>query len=116
MNPIEEQQELITKLYHLIDQSAEEDYESATCEFEYFVAEDDGSSSIDSCFSYTVNDENISAFLNDTNPSMLNKLIPDLHAKMKAHTGGSWESFTLTIHKDRTLTVKFHYPEENTDA
>ncbi|MFT6774209.1 MAG: hypothetical protein ACJA1L_001921 [Paracoccaceae bacterium] len=36
----------------------------------------------------------------------------ELHALMKAHTGGDWNAFTITLDKDGKATVKFEYPEE----
>jgi hypothetical protein len=30
---------------------------------------------------------------------------------MKAHTGGNWQAFILTIDKDGRVTAKFEYPE-----
>lgn len=43
--------------------------------------------------------------------AILYDVIPQLHAKMKAHTGGNWKTFTLTINKDGSVKTTFEYPE-----
>ncbi len=112
MNPIEKQRQLIDQLYHLVHESAESGYETASCRFEYFVSKDDGSSSVGARFSYEINGETKNAVLAYPGRNILNAVIPELHAEMKAHTGGDWETFTLAIERDGMVRTKFDYPED----
>ena len=109
-NPIEEQKQLIDKLYRLVRQSAPKSSFEAACRFRYFQ-EKDGSRAVDEQFWYFVDDKRVSALLVDDETINPMLIVPELHAKMKAHTGGNWQAFTLTIDKDGRVTAKFEYPE-----
>ncbi len=39
-------------------------------------------------------------------------LVKELHAKMKAHSGGDWDAFTLFINADGSVTTKFEYSDQ----
>lgn len=39
-------------------------------------------------------------------------LCSDLRVLMKAHTGGEWTSFTLTLDANGKAHTKFHYPDD----
>jgi hypothetical protein len=110
-NPIEEQRQLIDKLYRLVRQSAPKGSSEAACRFRYFQ-ESDGSRAVDEQFWYFVDEKRVSALLVDEatiNPMLI---VPELHAKMRAHTGGDWHAFTLSIEKDGRVNAKLEYPEE----
>lgn len=111
MNPIESQRQLIDKLYHLIRESITCEYDIVTCRFDY-PRFDDGSSSIGAKLLYMCNGEEKSGVLRYPDRQILGSVIPELHAQMKAHTGGDWSAFTLTIKEDGRVTTKFEYPEQ----
>lgn len=111
-HPIEEQRQIIDQLYHIVRASCPEKFLSAKCLFEYDHGFADGSASVGSAFSYVSdNVEHFPALDRDLRLSV-KKLVPDLHAKMKAHTGGDWDAFTLFINEDGSVTTKFEYPDQ----
>ncbi|MDR6634239.1 hypothetical protein J2X72_003049 [Phyllobacterium sp. 1468] len=112
MNPIEEQRQLIDILYRLIHDSLNGDFDTASCLFEYFVSMDDESTSISTRLSYVKDGETKHARLSYPDDAVLYDVIPQLHAKMKAHTGGNWRAFTLRINEDGSVKVNFEYPEK----
>lgn len=110
-NPIEEQRQLIDKLYLIVKGSCPEKFQKAKCKFVYEVFSD-GSSSVGQEFYYTQNSEEISGFLARSLRRPVTGLVKELHSKMNAHTGGNWNAFTLFINEDSTVTTKFEYPTE----
>ena len=113
MNPIEEQREIIDKLYWLVRDSTPPKFTAVTCYFRFDHGYDDGSISIGSRISYETNGEIQHGLLRYPDVQMLDEAIPKLHALMKAHTGGDWNAFTLTIDKDGRVTTKFEYPDQD---
>jgi len=113
MTPIQEQRQIIDKLYRLLRTSIEEPFNSAVCEFDYFVSKEDGSSSIGSKVSYHQNGNKKFGRLKYPDDEILYDEIPQLHSLMKAHTGGDWNAFTLTINEDGSVTTKFKYPDKD---
>lgn len=108
-NPIEEQRQIIDVLYRAILVVAPEKFSRAVCRFEYDHGFEDGSSSVGSQLTFFDGDEKKYAVLKGDDAF---DLVPKLHAKMKSHTGGDWDAFTLFINEDGTVTSKFEYPEE----
>ena len=114
MSAIEEQKFIIDKLYRLVKGSAPNGAVSVECKFEYYCGKD-GSRSVNEKFSYFFNGTKESNLLE----YKLNKLerpitlVPNLHKLMKAHTGGDWQAFVLTINQDGSVTTKFEYPEDD---
>ena len=108
-NPIEEQRQIIDVLYRAIVAVAPDEFDSAACRFEYEHGFDDGSNSVGSQLTFFNGDEKKYAVLKGDEPF---DLVPKLHVKMQAHTGGDWDAFTLFINEDGTVTTKFEYPEE----
>lgn len=111
-NPIEEQRKIIDILYRTILVVAPEEFDSATCRFEYDHGFEDGSSSVGSQLTFFNGEEKKYAVLRGDKAF---DLVPKLHTKIKFHTGGDWDAFTLFINKDGTVTAKFEYPEELKD-
>lgn len=111
-HPIEEQRLIIEQLYRIVRSSCPEDITSAKCRFEYDHGYEDGSESVGETFYYVQGGKNISAALNHTLAFPVMDLVPQLHAKMKAHTGGDWNAFTLFINEDGTVTTKFEYSDQ----
>lgn len=107
-NPIEEQRQIIDILYRAILVVAPEKFSSAACRFEYEHGFEDGSSSVGSQLTFFDGNEKKYAMLKGDEAF---DLVPKLHAKMKAHTGGDWDAFTLFINEDGTVTTKFEYPD-----
>ncbi len=110
-NPIEEQRQVIDQLYQIVKASCPVGFQKAKCRFAYEKFED-GSSSVDQEFYFTKGDQEISEVLDRDLRRSVMGLVKDLNAKMKAHTGGDWDAFTLFINEDGTVTSKFEYPEE----
>ena len=110
MNLIEEQKQIIEKLYWLAKISLDGLYDTAELWLDY-RRYDDGSSYIGGRLSYTWEGEKKYAIVRYPDSEILNEIIPRLHALMKSHTGGVWESLTLTIDKDGKVSTKFHYPD-----
>lgn len=113
MNPIEEQQALIDQLYRIVIESMPKVATEAGCRFEFHQS-GDGSRSVDEQFWYVLDGKNVSALLNRPSDREWRpiRLVPQLHAKMKAHTGGDWQAFTLTINGDGSVTTRFEYSDQ----
>ena len=104
MNTLAAQTDILSRLANIVHQSAGTGYELAIGEFSVLDA------STRSTF-YTVhNGERKYLERKDPKLDSLYKVL-ELHALMKSHTGGVWESLTLTIDKDGKVTTKFHYPD-----
>lgn len=111
-NPIEEQRLIIDQLYRIVKGSCPSEATSAWCRFEYDHGYEDGSDSVGETFYYAKNGESVSAALDHALAFPVMDLIPHLHAKMKAHTGGDWHAITVFINEDGTVTTKFEYPDQ----
>ncbi|WP_424942036.1 hypothetical protein [Aliiroseovarius crassostreae] len=114
MNPVEKQRLVIDQLYHLMVESAETGFDTATCRFEYY-AEEDGSRAVDTAFEYELNGSKHSKHLNyrQAREERPIGLVPKLHQLMKEHTGGDWQAFTLSIEENGQVKTKFEYSDEN---
>lgn len=111
-NPIEEQHKLIEQLFLVVKGSCPVDATSAKCRFEYDHGYEDGSLSVGSAFSYITRNEEFFPALERELRRSVKDLVLQLHAKMKAHTGGDWNAFILFINADGTVTTKFEYPDQ----
>jgi hypothetical protein len=103
---IQGQVEVLNKITQIMHESAELNYEEMTCRFEYYV--DEGDWSVDSEFSFIRGGILHRARLNDPNGGVY-RLVHQLHELMKAHTGGDWKSFVLTVDTTRKAHTKFAY-------
>lgn len=106
MSCIEKQVGILNELSGLIHQSAGLNYDSASCKFEINIEDE----SVGQEFLFTKGDQEVSALLEDPEWIIMD-LVFDLYKEMKAHTGGEWISFTLTIGEDGKATTKFEYTE-----
>lgn len=111
LNPIDKQVEILNKLAGVMMRSPETGYDSLTCRFE--VSIEDGS--VGQEFSYTKGGKKISSLLDDPDWEVMDWVF-NLHKEMKAHTGGNWTAFILTIGEDGKATTKFEYPEEQANG
>ena len=111
-NSIEEQRQIIDQLYHIVRASCPEKATSAKCRFEYDHGYEDGSVSVGEEFRYEEDGRSVSEYLDRELRRPVMVLIESLHAKMKAHTGGDWDAFTLFINEDGSVTTKFEYPDQ----
>ncbi|WP_419811862.1 hypothetical protein [Bacterioplanoides sp.] len=111
-DPIEEQRQIIDKLYLIVKGSTPENASTSRCRFDYDHGYEDGSSSVGSEFVYFIGEEAKSLALDVNLRRPVMPLVKELHAKMKAHTGGDWDAFTLTIEEDGRVTTKFEYPNQ----
>lgn len=107
LNPIDKQVAILNKLASVMMKSPDTDYDTLICRFEVSIEDD----SVGQEFSYTKDDKKISGLLDDPDWEVMDWVF-DLHKEMKAHTGGEWTAFTLSIDKDGKATTKFEYPEE----
>ena len=112
MNPIEEQRQIIDQLYWIVKGSCPEGTLSALCRFDYDHGHSDGSVSVGSKFSYLHDGKKHYPALERNLRGAVMDLVPQLHAKMKAHTGGDWDASTLFINEDGSVTTKFEYPDQ----
>lgn len=110
MNYVESQTQILDELCYLMRISAEEDYSHMQCRFDYSSSED-GSSSVGSKFYYVTSKEKKSVALVYPERKKISDLIPKLHSLMKAHTGGDWSAFTITIDPEGKAKINFEYPE-----
>lgn len=110
-NPLQEQQEILEELYHIVMASSPESMVSAQCRFEYDYGYDDGSASVGEEFWHSTGGKPVSDFLNRDLSHPVMGLVEQLHKLMKAHTGGEWTAFTLFIEEDGSVRTKFEYPE-----
>lgn len=107
MNQFEIQTDILNKLCQIIHDEANFEYDFAICEYEYFPEYDTISTSFK-----TIKDGNEKYIeMSVGAPSRNAELAFELRYLMKAHTGGEWTSFTLTLDKDGKAHTKFHYPE-----
>ena len=111
IDPIEDQRLIIDQIYRIIKGSCPSDATSARCRLQYDHGFEDGSESVEETFYYNRNGQSVSAALDHTLSFPIMDLVPELHAKMKTHTGGDWDAFTLFINEDGTVTTKFEYPD-----
>jgi hypothetical protein len=61
---------------------------------------------VDEQFWYFSDDKRVSARLVDDRAVDSMFIVSELHAEMKAHTGGDWQAFTLTINEQRYNQVR----------
>ena len=103
-HPIEEQRQIIELLYEAIISVAPQTFSNAVCRFGYH--RDNGS--VDNGLTFFIGDAKKYASLQN---DQIFDLVSTLHAKMKAHTGGDWDAFTLLINEDGSVETKFEHPE-----
>lgn len=84
--------------------------DAATCVVEFFIGSD-GSTSVDSRVSYDIGGKIKHDIFDDDGLDELDRAVPDLHALLKEHTGGSWSVFSMMIDGDGKLTAEFDYPQ-----
>jgi hypothetical protein len=111
-NPIEEQRLIIDRLYRIVKGSCPSEATSARCRFEYDHGYEDGSSSVGEEFWHSSDGKLVSDFLDRELRRPVMALVKELHAKMKAHSGGDWDAFTLFINADGSVTTKFEYSDQ----
>jgi Protein of unknown function, DUF600 len=107
MNPFERQTELLNELIQMMHNSAGANYQDMTCKFTFNTKE----LWCETEFYYSKNGKKISEFLKEMNGISKYSLLEELHTIMENHTGGKWDSFTLTLDADGKAHTKFHYPD-----
>lgn len=105
---IQDQVEVLNKITQVMHESAEFNYEEMACRFDYYI--DDGEWSVDSEFSFIREGTLHRARLNDPTGNVY-RFVHQLHELMKAHTGGDWKSFVLTVDTTGRAHTKFAYKE-----
>jgi hypothetical protein len=110
MNPIEEQRKLIDQLHALVVESIPVGATSADCRFDYFKGPD-GAQSVGTELHYELDGNRVSARLlrRPERAERPIRLVPQLHALMKAHTGGDWVALRLTITPSGRASAHFEY-------
>jgi Protein of unknown function, DUF600 len=107
MNPFQRQTEILNLLVQAMHDSADSNYEKLECTFSFSNL----GKRCKSEFSFTKGGKEISEFLREKDGISEYSLLEELHTIMKAHTGGEWDSFTLTLDADGKAHTKFHYPD-----
>ena len=107
MDPLSYQTELLEKFAQIVHDEAGQEYEKIVCDFEYNANEGWSESE----YRFWKNGIEVRKGISVENSCRSADLLADLHAAMKAHTGGDWKSFTLTLGSDGRAQTKFHYPE-----
>lgn len=105
---MQKQLEILNRLANIISAEANKDYDSVTYEGKINVNE----GWLDSGFSFIREGQEYSVALSESGEDELFGLVFELHREMKAHTGGEWTAFTLTIGLDGKASTKFEYSEE----
>lgn len=103
---IEKQVEILKQITQIMYDSAESSCDEMLCKFDYFM--DDGDWSVASEFAFVRNTTSHRCLLNDPTGSIYG-LVHQLHELMKAHTGGDWKSFVLTVDTSGKAKTKFTY-------
>jgi hypothetical protein len=107
MNPFDRQTEILNELAQNLHSDADCDYETALYEFTYIP----DYKTIENYFEFHRNSQKINRGSSDQFSWNNYLLAKELREIMKAHTGGEWNSFTLTLDADGKAHTKFHYPE-----
>jgi hypothetical protein len=112
MTSLIEQTDILNEIVNIMIESAPLNCEKIKCEFEYRYGDGDGDGSygVGTQFEYLFGSERNFVLLSDPEYKTTG-LVGRLHSMMKAHTGGEWTSFTLTLDADGKAHTKFHYPE-----
>lgn len=107
MSLLIEQTDILEKMSQIIYSNVDIAYDLIILKIELDTVE--GWSDIECNFKYgdTVNETNLDA----SSSWRLHQSAEELHKLMKAHTGGEWRSFTLTLDADGKAHTKFHYPK-----
>ena len=109
MNYIEQQTEILEKIAQILHEEGEYDYENVKCEFESFGSGSEETAIVTLFISK--NGDTLNMGLSDVNLFTAVDLAVNLRRSMKAHTGGEWSSFILTLDANGQAKSKFHYPE-----
>jgi hypothetical protein len=110
MTNLIEQTEILNEIVNIMMLGAPTNCEEIKCVFEYRYEIEDNSYGVGKQFEYLQGNERKYIILSDPN-YRITDLVAKLHSMMKAHTGGEWTSFTLTLDADGKAHTKFHYPE-----
>jgi hypothetical protein len=105
---MEKQFEILNQLANIISDEANRDYDSVSYEGKINAQE----GWLDSGFSFVRCGQRNSVALSEKGEDEIFGLVFDLHKEMKAHTGGEWIAFTLTIGEDGKAKTHFKYPEK----
>lgn len=100
-----EKSNILGKLANILFNSIDQKYEKLHCKYEYIFG------TISTSISYEKNSDVISIEAPCGVASENLDLCLELRELMKSHTGGEWNSFTLTLDADGKAHTKFHYPD-----
>ncbi len=103
---INKQTEILNSLVQIMHNSALTSYDELMGEFDFSEYEDGFSVGYSAKLKLNLKNHNLR--LLDENDN-ISHLIEELHNLMKAHTGGSWTSFNLTLSAEGKVTTKFNY-------
>lgn len=105
-NNFEQQVQVLNALMKIMHDSANGPYEEMCCEFEYERYK--GGWSVGSKYSLIRDGLFLSELLDDPEENA-SSYVHELHELMKAHTGGDWKKFILSIDSSRKANTKFMY-------
>lgn len=107
MSSLIDQTIILEKLANILYNSTEVDYDLLKSEYE-FMSE---YNTISTSLSFEKEGKSVYFEAPHGIASKNLYLCEELRNLMKAHTGGEWTSFTLTLDKEGKAHTKFHYPE-----
>lgn len=107
MNKFDRQTEILNQLAQNLHSDAEYNYSVAKYEFTYLQEY----KTIENYFEFYNNGQKINRGSSDEFSWNNYILAKELREIMKAHTGGEWTSFTLTLDAEGKAHTKFHYSE-----
>lgn len=100
-----EKSNILEKLANILFNSVDQKYEKLHCNYKSIHG------TISTSISYETNSERVSIEAPVGVASKNLELCLELRELMKNHTGGEWDSFTLTLDADGKAHTKFHYPD-----
>ena len=106
MDILSKQTEILESLCQNLHNDADTNYEYASYTFTYLPDFD----TLESYFEFQRDGEKFNTATKNASENYF--LAKELRQLMKAHTGGEWTSFTLTLDANGKAHTKFHYPDD----
>ena len=104
------QTKLLNSIANFLYNEVDDSYDSLSCEFTIF-GEGATKTASSSIAIFRAGHEESRGF-SDMALLEVTDVVVELHTLMKAHTGGEWTSFTLTLDANGKAHTKFHYPDD----
>ncbi|MCW8890302.1 MAG: hypothetical protein OQL20_06560 [Sedimenticola sp.] len=105
------QLEILNELFQILHAEAGLEYENLSCCF--IPIGDEGERTAETEFVYTRQGKVFNVGISDENLFNVVELAIELQSDMKAHTGGEWIKFTLSVDESGKAKTVFDYPSED---